>query len=406
MTVRVGENIVAGGGNLEKDNITIVNSPQNQMQTVGKINQNLANETTPVLYDWVGTLQEYQDQQIELLHPTWICFITDDDGPGVDSGVSIFDFKWEDKTLDDMRWLRSDTFSWQDGAVYKSAYQHLVSDLYEYNVNLYCWASVNTSKIIYTKTETPAVNSWTYDNQGRQWKTISTVNNNEIDVLNAPSAEAGPYIRNVAGDLLDITANLGTQHTETIAGTSITYYTGVDGHKICMPDQENAIQTIYNNTGVAWFYILDSTNIRFKLPRTKFGFTGIRNEVGDYVEPGLPNITGGFYGSNAAMSGSHGAFVDGTNMYGSNVSPGSVNNHIILDASRSSSIYGNDTTVQPPATEMYLYFYVGEFSRAAIENTAGITAEMLNGKMDAANFQVVTALPANPDINTFYFIVS
>ena len=58
------------------------------------------------------------------------------------------------------------------------------------------------------------------------------------------------------------------------------------------------------------------------------------------------------------------------------------------------------------AINWWPYFYVGEFSRGAIENTAGITSEMLNGKMDAANFQVVTALPANPDINTFYFIVS
>jgi hypothetical protein len=35
------------------------------------------------IYDWIGTTQEYEDQQIETLHPEYLCFITDDETPVV-----------------------------------------------------------------------------------------------------------------------------------------------------------------------------------------------------------------------------------------------------------------------------------------------------------------------------------
>lgn len=38
--------------------------------------QIIAGVTTP---DWVGTLDEYATGQIGILHPDWLCFITDDD---------------------------------------------------------------------------------------------------------------------------------------------------------------------------------------------------------------------------------------------------------------------------------------------------------------------------------------
>lgn len=38
--------------------------------------QIIAGVTNP---DWVGNLEEYTTQQIGVLHPDWICFITDDD---------------------------------------------------------------------------------------------------------------------------------------------------------------------------------------------------------------------------------------------------------------------------------------------------------------------------------------
>ena len=46
----------------------------------------------------------------------------------VGSGANLFDVKWSDHRLNDMSWLRSDTFSWHNGDVYSAAYQELLSE--------------------------------------------------------------------------------------------------------------------------------------------------------------------------------------------------------------------------------------------------------------------------------------
>lgn len=65
---------VAGAG----DNITINKNSNNELQAIGLINKNTAVNATNPLYDWVGTREEYVDQNIAELHPDWVCFITDD----------------------------------------------------------------------------------------------------------------------------------------------------------------------------------------------------------------------------------------------------------------------------------------------------------------------------------------
>jgi hypothetical protein len=132
----------------------------------------------------------------------------------VSNAHQLLDFKWSDHLLDDISWLRADTFSWQSGDVYTSAYNHLVQDL-----------------------------------QGT------------------------------------------TAETETIGSYTVTFYRATDGHKICLADQESAVLNIYNSTGIAWYYILDTTNTQFKLPRTKYGFEGLRTNVGDKIDETLPNVT-------------------------------------------------------------------------------------------------------------------
>lgn len=177
-----------------------------------------------------------------------------------------------------------------------------------------------------------------------------------------------------------------TAETETIGSTTVTFYRAEDGHKICMPDQEANVQALYEATGVAWYYILDTANKQFKLPRTKFGFTGLRDSVGNYVEAGLPNITGNFnaysYGEGAS-SGAISSSVYSANQLASGTQSSFNFDRFTINANRSNSIYGNSNTVQPKATQMYLYFYVGNFERDAIEQTAGLNAEMFNDKADA-----------------------
>lgn len=223
--------------------------------------------------------------------------------------------QWSDHLLEDFCWLRADTFSWQDGAVYTLAYNELLT---EYN--------------------------------------------------NAASAD------------------------ETDG--SISFKRTPKGYKICAADQHDNVAALYESTGAAWYYILDAANQRFKLPRTKFGFTGLRTGAGNYVAPGLPDHTHQApYGKNdngdyhlqggARPHPATAEWFTTINGYGKDSTP----------ASASNDIYGSAETVQPPATEMYLYFFVGNFTQSAVEQTAGLNAELFNGKadIDLAN------IPANID---------
>lgn len=212
------------------------------------------------------------------------------------SSFKLFHHDWFDYQLNDMSWLRADTFSWQDGTVYSDAYQHLVEDF-----------------------------------------------NNNI-----PTG------------------------TETIGSHTITYYLAEDGHKIVLPDQESVVHNIYEETGVAWYYILDTANQRFKLPRTKYGFTGLRDTVGNYVPESLPDHNHTLDIANRQVYG------DG----GKNALYGTEAAFQTSPASESNSVYQDGAPVQQRATQMYLYFYVGQFSQSAIEQTAGLNSELLNGKVD------------------------
>ena len=129
---------------------------------------------------------------------------------------NLLDTKWSDHILNDIRWLRGDTFSWQDGILYSAVYNLLLE---EYN---------NTAS---------------------------------------------------------------TEQTES----GITFKSTPRGFRIADSTQEQAILNLYNTTGVAWYYILDTTNTRFKLPRTKYDFVGLRDNVGGYVPESLPNIKGSLW---------------------------------------------------------------------------------------------------------------
>lgn len=196
-----------------------------------------------------------------------------------------------------------------------------------------------------------------------------------------------------------------TLQSETVAGTTIQFYLADDGHKICPASEESNVSAIYNATGVAWYYIIDTANTRFKLPRTQFAFTGIRNSVGGFVEAGLPNITGeisdGRGGWRANTITTNGC-ITATSANGGNVGSGYGISDIKIDASLSSSVYGNSDTVQPKATEMYLYFYVGNFTQTALENTAGITTEEMNNKVDKGHQVVEFQEPTAANNYTWY----
>lgn len=188
--------------------------------------------------------------------------------------------------------------------------------------------------------------------------------------------------------------------SEVIGDITVQFYLADDGHKICPASEESNIVALYEATGVAWYYILDADNQQFKLPRTKWGFTGLRDAVGGYVEAALPNIVGGtptqsLFNNSRSEAGTVGAITTKLNGQVSLASGGGQQGlySIEIDASKSNDIYQDGATVQPPATQMHLYFWVGAFDQTATEQTAGLNAEMFNNKADID----LGNIPANYD---------
>ena len=68
-----------------------------------------------------------------------------------------------------------------------------------------------------------------------------------------------------------------------------------------------------------------------------------------YIEAGLPNITGEFGVDDRMLNHLTGAFYRGSGTYATASSGTESTNPIAFSASRSNSIYGRSTTVQPPA---------------------------------------------------------
>lgn len=108
-------------------------------------------------------------------------------------------------------------------------------------------------------------------------------------------------------------------------------------------------------------YVLMGTN---KLPDTQGRFLEgtVESNVGDTKEAGLPNITG--YHGLSCYGGAGGAFY-GSGGLSENIRSGSwTDNGVRFDASRSSSIYGNSTTVQP--NSLLVKYYVKAMNRTSV----------------------------------------
>ncbi len=281
-----------------------------------------------------------------------------------------------DHLLSNASWLRSDTFSWHSGEMYVSAYNHLVEDLYKQNSarTYYAWSF--DGAVIYTLSETPAATDY-YEKIDGKFTTNGKQSILEYTDTTITSAVGTTYTRDASLD--EIAKEHIVATTEMIGEVSITFYRCEDGHKIVLADQEENISAIFRATGVAWYYILDTENKRFKLPRTKWAFTGMRDGVGNYVEAGLPD-----HAHTSLVASNRDGNPDGSTdsgnaryywRYATTYYP-------TTKASEDNDVYGKSDSVQPRATEQYLYFYVGNTIVNKSEVDVGNVTELLNEKID------------------------
>lgn len=260
----------------------------------------------------------------------------------------LFDWKWKDCTTSRTTWALSDG-NWVTDK--SDAYQHLVNDLDSGSYIEWAHTIVTpqpTYELGYTKGLHPQVGDKVYSD---------TSFTNEIGTI----FQVGLNLQNilVMGLEFDYVDSYGLQ-TETISGTTISFYLAADGHKIVLADQESNVDDVYNATGVAWYYILDTENQRFKLPRTKHNkYADTLGVVGTGMTLGLTNGK-----SNAGLTNMAGHELTAVQQsYGQPVSitpSGSTytaGNYGITTDPTKSGIVANQT--QDTDQYKYLYFYVG-----------------------------------------------
>lgn len=250
----------------------------------------------------------------------------------------LLTYMWSDHLLDDVYWLRGDTFSWQSGAIYETAYNHLVDDV-----------------------------------DGK------------------------------------------TAQTETIGSYTVTFYEADDGHKICLANQEATVLNIYNESGVAWYYILDTTNTRFKLPRenpAREELIQVVRAKGNNMALGLTDGTTNA-GLNTINAGNTGTLIANPNQYGEDVGhTDSANSYlsfqkavgVVTDSTKSGIISDMTESTSVYKGKKYLYFYVGQIVKNQNMIDVGEISEELNNKLDSDRIQFVSELPANPTANVLYLI--
>lgn len=408
---------------------------------------------------------------------------------------------WSDHLLNDTSWLRADTFTWQDGTVYKSVYDELEA---QYNDE----ASIDEFELIksvesFTRIGNPIIDyndiasNFSASNylliqdnfaptSGQTWEFNQHIKFNAISIQTffgettdaqgfAVSLVDDGTLRfyvgnsgwNIANDVASsntLSANIwydvkvsfnGTQYKVDVStdnGSTWTNYITVNStaiisssqrrignhignqyflngsvnltrtyikiddeywwqpyplslsykrtpkkYLIADVSQEEAILNKYNSKGIAWYYILDTENKRFKLPRTKFGFEGLRTNVGSDIEESLPNIKGSadlgllstliypFDYKEGALR-----FYSTDRNLSSNSGNSDYSGVLEVNASNSSATYQDDAPVQERATQMYLYFYVGGYTQTAIQQTAGLNAELFNNKLDLNAYNLNT----------------
>lgn len=138
---------------------------------------------------------------------------------------------------------------------------------------LYAWA--DSDCVIYTNTTTPVSDADLRNADGSVYVFDGTYPKYYVEdgvvygYLNAKSEGLGEGLSIVRSQSLDKTVveTIAEQKTQTIAGVSITYYLTGTNKKICLSDQADSVAAIYTATGAADFYLLDTENGQFKLPR-------------------------------------------------------------------------------------------------------------------------------------------
>lgn len=315
-----------------------------------------------------------------------------------DRNMPILTSMFFDHIINDMSWLRADDFSWHSGDVYKAAYEHLCEDMnaFVYRVG---W---NASGIgtVFTRTTNPKVGDVAYadENFGTEQGKITEVGVGEIKV-NGTLYNFGYF---------EVPSE--RSRVDTIGGISVRYDVADDGHKICVRSEESDLTALYEAIGSADYYILDIGNKRFKLPRkykpkrelikaVKNSDDSWYNLYSDgWVEQG-GNHDRGTGGAQVnlliRMSNQdydiqltsynimrYAAVLSYTDSYFTVVTADDSTANNDYPVHWQVSGYAHESELINIINQPFEYYYAGNFEQSAVEQTAGLNAELFNGKAD------------------------
>lgn len=222
---------------------------------------------------------------------------------------------------------------------------------------------------------------WYYDH-------ISFRNIGEIVASTIPLTDAGLHL--LDGALLSgsgVYADFVTYIASLYSASPLPSYFTTES------DWQDSVTTY----GVCGKFVYDSVNNTVRLPKiTGFieGAGGI-STLGNITEAGLPNITGGFNTSSFDDNNATGAFSSTGTVQ--NITLGTSGGSRIhaddFDASRSSDIYGNSSTVQPQSVKVLYYIAVASLTKTEIQVDIDEIATDLNGKADVDLSNTPNTLP-------------
>ncbi len=175
--------------------------------------------------------------------------------------------------------------------------------------------------------------------------------------------------------------SVSTEQSES----GITFKVTPRGFRIADATQEQAILNLYNTTGVAGYFILDQANTRFKLPRMKYLASVNSKQVPITAGTKMTSL------GNPLQFGQEGGTSTGWynlvfKPVGTEVRAASLLNGETVTAiavGKTNLVADLSNAVNPQTLDnMYLYFYIGEYTQTAVEQTAGLNVELFNGKVD------------------------
>lgn len=288
------------------------------------------------------------------------------------ANIPLFFCTWLDSLPFNVSWVNANNYSWLYGSTYVGAYNRLKSQLNPvgtfsagdtYYVCNFSDGSMQTTTVLIGGATVAQLEAWC----SAQGYTYSGTTIEEFKCYKTVPASS-----------------------ETIEGITITYYQTNDGKKIVTSDAEIAnAESIYNATGVQWYYILDTTNQRFKLPRInpiRENLITLMRAKGNGKTTGWTNGTvnfgtSGFYGSMGTMNtNAYNTDIGNTSYISRNVNDATVG--LTIDATKSGIVIDPNDSDTVFAGSKYLYFYLGSSDVEEIAEIAGIKAETINNKAD------------------------